>query len=558
MLTLPNINRILGSDASPVVLPLRGAGKEFHRTLPHLPQTANVQSASKARLILSWWGNEIRIWELLNPAKELLSEAAIGADIRKNRRLIAQLVVKGESNITSAAISEDGTLIVVSTVSEVKAFQLDYRRGPSAAQPQLKKLDITTSGNGATKVEISPDANWLCWVEEGSKITVARINTTGGTHEITQPYKVKRLPREISKNLLLGGLGSYDRNVTQVTFSPDSKMLAVADLAGYIDTWVLLGPGEQSNGAIKQDEEELSSSDESSDEEDEQTEGERWTRNPKAALIPKLASAPAVLSFSKTSLPDGQGDDDYLLLAITTLNQVLLFNPLHGSLADWSRRNTYAKLPEPLRVTRDLVKGAVWQGPRVWIYGISFLFMLDLSQDMDAESAVEQKNGRKLGNKRKRDNESGAGGKMDKHTLAPHSIKTAVGPPEGVEWVDVEMVDADDSKSVGASSGFEDDDDDEDDETDGGELQRLRESGEGGGNGEDSAALEKAASSGPAKWWHTYQYRPILGIVPLQNTDQQDGASEEGFPPLEVALVERPSWEADLPPRYFADDERER
>lgn len=535
-----------------MVLPLRRAGKEFHRTLPHLPQTANIRSASKARLVLSWWGNEIRIWELLNPATELLESTNTHVDIRKNRRLIAQLVVNGESNITSAAISKDGTLIVVSTASDIKAFQLVY--SSSAGHPQLQKLDIPAAGHGATKVELSPNGHWLCWVEEGKRVMMARVDTSGSTYVIAQPSKLNRLTRRIPKNILLGGLGSYDRNVTQVTFSPDSKMLGVADLAGFIDTWVLLGPGDKSEASS--DDEERSSSGDSSDEEAEETDGERWTRNPKAALIPRLPSAPVVLSFSNTCLPTDEDDGDYLLLAITTLKQVLLFNPLRGSLADWSRRNTYAKLPERLRSTRDLVKGVVWQGPRVWIYGISFLFMLDLSQDLEPESALQLKNGQKSGSKRKRDvHESGAGGKMDKQSaLAPQKIKVAVGGPEEAAWIDVEMADADDSKSVGASSGFEDDEVDDDDETDGGELQRSRDSGEAAVNGDDSA-LEGAPRR--AKWWNTYQYRPILGIVPFQSAPEQGGEEEE-YPPLEVALVERPSWEADLPPRYLADAERER
>ncbi|KAK3329465.1 WD40 repeat-like protein [Apodospora peruviana] len=551
-----------GPDASPVVLPLRAAGKEYHRTLPHLPQSANIQSASKARFLLSWWGNEIRIWELLNPARELLADAGVGAEIRKNRRLIAQLLVRGESNITSAAISVDGTLLVVSTVSEVKAFQLDCA---GSAQPQLKKVDIAATAQGATKVEISPDTNWLSWVSEGSRIMMARVTTTespnGITYEISRPFKLSRLWRQVPKHLLLGGLGSYDRNVTHMAFSPDSKMISVADLAGFIDTWILSGPGQQRNGINSEAEAEASAS-ESSDEESEPTEGERWTRNPKASLIPKLASAPVVLSFSKTAVPHGQGDDDYLLLAITTLKQVLLFNPLHGSLADWSRRNTYAKLPEQLRITRDLVKGVVWQGQRAWIYGVSFLFMLDLSQDLaEPGSAAGVKKGQKPGSKRKRDgHESGAGGKMNKHALAPQQIKTAVEGPEGIRWVDVEMTDADDAKSIGASSEFDEEDDD-DDETDGGELQRLRE----GVNGEDAAAPEKGSVTRRATWWHTYQYRPILGIVPLESTNQaalepngENGVTDGGLPPLEVALVERPTWEIDVAERYFADNERER
>ncbi|KAK3694876.1 quinon protein alcohol dehydrogenase-like superfamily [Podospora appendiculata] len=572
-----------GPDASPVVFPLRGAGKEFHRTLPHLPQNTNLQSAPKARFVVSWWGGEIRIWHLLSPARELFDDADDSADLRKNRKLLAKIMIKGESNITSAAISEDGTLLVVSTASDIKAFQLELTNDSFTQQLKVKKVDMVATTSGATKVEISPDNLWVSWIEEGSKVMIARVaataSETGIAYTISNPSKLHRLRRQISKHILLGGLGSYDRNITQVTFSPDSKMIGVADLAGYIDTWVLRGPKDLTNGTSGEVDDDLSggsSNDDSSDDESEQepTEGgERWIRNPKAALIPRLASAPVVLSFAKCSAPATPSpladNGDYTLLAITTLKQVLVFNPLQGALSDWSRRNTYAKLPEQLRVTRDLVKGVVWQGPRAWIYGVSFLFMLDLSQDLssEADSLTELKNGHKQqhGIKRKRDlkHESGAGGKMDKHTLAPQQIKTAIQGPEGAEWVDVEMADADDAKSIaGASSGVEDDDDEDDDETDGGELQRMR---DGTGANGDGALIggEKGGKllKQKARWWHTYQYRPILGIVPVQGEQDEAAAGEvtsSSLPPLEVALIERPTWEVDLNPRYFGNGEWER
>ena len=49
-------------------------------------------------------------------------------------------------------------------------------------------------------------------------------------------------------------------------------------------------------------------------------------------------------------------------------------------------------------------------------------------------------------------------------------------------------------------------------------------------------------------WWMTYKYRPIFGIVPLNAADQ----------PLEVALVERPTWDVETPEQYFALEEWEK
>ena len=552
----PRLTVTTGSDATPVILPLRQAGKENHRTLPHLPQSPNLQSAPKARYILSWWENEIRIWHLLSPAQQLFDDPQAALSLRKNRKFLAQVLVQGDSHISSAAISEDGTLLVASTTSDIKAFQLDF----TGEQLQIKKVDVTGAGFGASKVQISPDRQWISWVEEGSKVMTAKVNTTtSGSYTVSPPRKLRRLRRSIHKHILLGGLGSYDRNVTQMAFSPDSKVLCVADLAGHIDTWVLRVPGDRTNGTGGEDDEagsNGSSSDSSDEESEEAVAGERWVRNPKAALLPKLNAAPVVLSFSPTQRADG----DYDLLVVTTVKQILIFNPMRGALSEWSRRNNYPKLPAQYRDTRDQIKGAVWQGSRVWIYGASCLFMFDLSKDYGSETGALVNGEQKQGTKRKRGGqESGAGGKMEKHSLGPQRVRAAVGGPEAGKWEDVEMADADDQKSVGAaSSGVEDgeDDDDDDDLLDGGELQRLREQEQGAVGAVNGAQEVEKAGTGAAKWWHTYQFRPILGIVPVEG---EEGSGTDGsIPPLEVALVERPLSGDDLPERYFADGEWER
>ena len=65
--------------------------------------------------------------------------------------------------------------------------------------------------------------------------------------------------------------------------------------------------------------------------------------------------------------------------------------------------------------------------------------------------------------------------------------------------------------------------------------------------------------------WHTYKYRPILGVVALgieacaEFQSVSNGgdvyAARRG---AEVALVERPMWDLDLPPRYHGDQEWEK
>ena len=65
-------------------------------------------------------------------------------------------------------------------------------------------------------------------------------------------------------------------------------------------------------------------------------------------------------------------------------------------------------------------------------------------------------------------------------------------------------------------------------------------------------------------WWHTFKYREVLGIVPLGSSlvsrgiDQigdEVGMKRETVGGLEVAVVERPIWDVELPGRYVRDYE---
>lgn len=92
--------------------------------------------------------------------------------------------------------------------------------------------------------------------------------------------------------------------------------------------------------------------------------------------------------------------------------------------------------------------------------------------------------------------------------------------------------------------------------------------------GQDLDATSRKRKGGGEKGpvcWSTYKYRPILGIVPIGVLTEGDGevvdgndqrALGHGEDPsnrrpwgMEVAIVERPLWDIDLPPRYYGDQE---
>ena len=523
-------------------MPLKESGKENHRTLGNLPQQPSILSAANARFIVSWWEREVHIWVLRKPATELFDDAADkDFDLNQNRKLLKTIVVKGDSNISSATINVEGSFLVVSSANDVKAFRLEHQDPAKPSDVKISSIELPERlcRLGASQVRLSPCGDWLLLVQEGSRVLMAKIDATQN-HDSDTTYsfpiqRLKRIRRKVPRYVLNGGLGAYDRNITQVAFSADSRMVATADLAGYVDTWIRPSAGEKLPDAADSNGEDQSSSDSDSseDEGDEATgAGGQWILNPAGRLLPKLPTSPVVLSFSEhTPSADGSSENDYTLLAVTLSWQILLFHPRQGSLTTWSRRHPKERLPEPVQDLLDLAKGVLWQGNRVWVYGVSFLLMLDTSQDMikadgSADGAPDQQI--QQGTKRKRKGPTaGAGGKMAQGNLQPQQVRKHV---SGEQWEDIDMEDA----------PPRDDEDNEGELYDGsGELSALRD--------RDAGENMELAETGtkPKSWWITYKYRPIYGIVPLS---QGDSAGET----LEVALVERPTWDMDMPERYFA------
>ncbi|KAI1105563.1 WD40 repeat-like protein [Jackrogersella minutella] len=561
-----------GPDAAPIVLPLQEAGMENHRTLSHLPQSPPLRSAPKSRLIVSWWEREVHIWRLRKPLRDLVDASEGESAVEKNRKLLARILIKGEANITSATISHDGSLLVVSTTSDIKAFYLKPRSEAKKDELKISKIELQEeiSKQGATKVQISPDGKWISAIQGGSKVVILSIlrDSASDSKPVLHPkaIRLQRIERKIQKHVSLGGLGQYDRTITQVAFSPDSKMLAVADLAGYIDTWVLDTTRPKLQNGINGNHDD---SDSGSEEEEEgyELDGLRWSRNPKGSLIPKLQAAPTVLSFSnhvptsKSSSmeDDDEAADDYTLLTITARPQVLLINPTLGSLTPWSRRNPIARFPVEFRNIRDLVKGALWSGERVWLYGNTFLFMLDLSQDLAAPTEAHVSYNGELvtqGMKRKRGLDSGAGSKMEIGVAGPTKIIRQI-RGEPIEEIPLDSPVSDPMDEDDVSQRAEESESEDSDDENPGELALLR--------GAQGKSAPESQSDKRLPFWHTYKYRPILGIVPLGDQEERSkngvaevttsGGSRET---LEVALIERPLWDVDMPDRYFGDGEWEK
>lgn len=536
-------------------------------------------------------------------------------------------------------MSSDGSLLAVSTISEVKLFNLRAHRHSNIDGLKVQKIECPANltAHSVKLLQLSPDLKWLLAIRNDNSVYVHRI--VRGSDTMSKPEvleKAVELPR-LLRNCAApkprsGTHGDYNRSIIKAAWSSDSRMLVVGDLSGHLDSWVFEGYEDLTlvdDKAVQTAKRIPTSDDDDDDESDEESHptiffGQHWIRNPQAAGLPTLPSFPLVLSFRPTRSPllsaltnghttvhptrhnpyphshDLPNGEDRLLV-VTSLHQVYEFEILLGRLSDWSRRNPPGALPHDFKAVRDRTMDCVWdisgERERVWLYGTSWLWMFDLSNDFSIEQRpsegdsqpegdssqlmkANKKRKRYLRRQEKKDlmkNSSGAGSKIPDEEVdvgVGNKIRKTIGPEQSEgQWISLETRETRDKE--------EDDEDYDSGEASGGmsALVRLRRAPAGntqGGNhdGEDEAingersgngdvTVGRKANEGPSDW-HTYKYRPILGIVTLgQEAVTDDDVTTNGGdvyapgPGVEVALVERPLWDLDLQPRYHGDQEWE-
>lgn len=515
-------------------------------------------------------------------------------------------------------------------MAEVRIFGLRLKSGMLKVQ-KLENIQTIAdlSKRQAKMIQFSPDTKWLATIGVDNSIQLYRRSEMDRNKLcpafLQTSVELKRLHRDTSNTKAKdGSLGNYNRSVNRITFSADSRILAISDISGFLDTWVIegreeitQGNEEKSNPAVATDKSD-SSDEEESEEGDSRTTmfGEHWIRNPAASMLTKLPAAPLVLAFRPSTtqitealkndnigvhptrnnphphshdLPDGEDR----LFVLTAENQIYEFNVLSGTISDWSRRNPTSSLPQEFRDLRDRAKSAVWdvrgQNERIWLYGVSWLWMFDLSRDLprvdDEQENANFTSGisQQVSLKRKRgyDDEEGRSSRPQIDTGAGSKIPNAelgigIGrtmhrfdgaDAAASQWLDLDAEQDIFSDEEGGYALAANESDQAliklrrgNTNTNGHIINgHVRNSTDADTSENDDIRNAKTKDGKRPAYWHTYKYRPILGIVPLGcETDDEAGQGEEddgSSSGIEVALVERPLFEMDLPPRYFGNQE---
>ena len=590
-----------GLDTVPIVTPLREWQGEYHRSLSNLPRSPQICSAPAVRLLVSWWEREISIWHVNSSSETVDDPGLVDLPKQERYRLATKILLNSDENITSVHISVDGTALAVSTAVSVKIFSLRLKSlaGRTVLKVRTVPLSPVSERTGARLVQFSPDVRWLALVRTDSKIVIKKLIHPSETKKyLTLHPKTIHLSRPRRQNRTQNSLGHYGRSILSGTFSSDSRIFTVGDIAGNIDSWLLEGQEEVLDSAftangVPEFEANSSSDDDSSDDEAEPAlvHNQRWVQSP--LVLPNLGSPILILTFRTlqrpTSIP-GNGDagmhstrrnphphsyeipiQDDRLVAITAHHQIVEFQVTQGRLSDWSRRNTVAHLPEPFTVIKDRVMGSLWDvrdtHERLYLYGTSWIFMVDMTKDLPEREVVGKlgrhevtKPAESVLGKRKwsseRKHNSGAGDTMPvsqtyigmNKTFLKYAGNSSLGRTV---------------QTLGLGNQVHSESEDQDDDALKSHLAGLRrkvvltdEAARTDGqsklvDGVDEEAIGTVSDPNeePSRvWWHSHTYRSVLGIVMIGEVQNiGSGANPE------IAIVERPLWDLDLPPRYDED-----
>lgn len=452
------------------------------------------------------------------------------------------------------------------------------------------------SHDGARILSISPDNNWICIIRPDSSINVARIRSTEGTFEVdSRVVELERSERDkpYRDRASFGTLGSYERTIRTVAFSHDSKILATGDLLGCVDFWVLQDSEPRDAVAADQDNASVVDS-EDGGEEPVVIDGQQWKRH---VPMPRLHSAIVHLCFrpgpsQPKAITNGNtvAPSEDSLLVVTSKHQLVEYEVLRNKFSDWSLRNPRSHFPVEFTSVKDRVMGGMcsarYGANKVLFYGSSWMWIFDLTKDYPAPtskdkstSSTDVAKAASSSRKRKRENDedyealrlqraaqnSGAGDLMPS-AEATVSLGTKIRKIVGKDEEKSEVIslnaerreandDGDDAENsnpflVNGEPDFarlrrESDDGDDAEATNQDTKSRTDENGKAEGT--------ESASSTDGLYWHSYKFRDILGVVPIdQQLPGEDGDDGVMF---EVAVVERPTWDVELPDRYAKDYE---
>lgn len=341
-----------GVERTFIVTDAYNFGEGDHKKIPITLQQPPLAAVPSSRLLMFWNDQTIKIWKIGATDNTTLDEDSQKLDV-ENKKLVSKMTLSNDENITSAQISSDGELLVVSTIAETKIFNL-------TASPSGKALKVTKQpahdleDQGARLIRIieGPHGqNRLLIVSPESDLTIYTLTKNEeGLYDVDLDVDPLELELQSDPKFKSKSKLNYIDSIHIADVSADGRHLAVTRYSGAVDIFDL---------SVKE---------------------------PTNTLLGKFSAVVTALKFTSRNT----------LIVVTAEIKVLEYDILTGSLTAWSRQNSEI-LPNRLVDISDKCCGVFFDpqnSHRMWLWGSSWLGFLDTSVNIPVQRIPKRKRDR--------------------------------------------------------------------------------------------------------------------------------------------------------------------
>ncbi|KAJ3206882.1 U3 small nucleolar RNA-associated protein [Dinochytrium kinnereticum] len=293
------------------------------------PQKPIVSVAEGARLVMCRYSDRVKVWALGEAQRGVGIEELRGGErvgLESRHRLLADIRVKRETNLTAATISSDGKLIAVSDLYTTKLFRLSI---PPSTTPS------------------TPFSTPLAKSKKKSQDALARVT------------RVKEFP---SPTLLPGSLS--------LCFTPDGRRLVMGGSDGFVrvvdvseggtfETVAVFGQHREGGGEVVDC---------------------LAFVGVHHATLPRFSTLHTAISFHPTSP---------ILTVTTCSNELYIYDAEDRRLTDWSREYSH-RLPERFVNRNEIIMGIatpVLRKGMMMVWAGSYVCSIDLEQPIGPRDA---------------------------------------------------------------------------------------------------------------------------------------------------------------------------
>lgn len=513
-----------------------------HRKLPITPQNSCVSSNPDKRLLTMWQEQTVKIWYVGELQRFGDESSQLVAVPTQGKKLVCSMTLASDENVTSASLSSDGTLLVVSTIAETKLFKLTQvasnkkkDRGMPLAY-KVKKLashDLDEQGarqvtlverNGSVKLlVVSPESDLILYgLKKDDETGEYELDLDSDPVELqVRNSELKEEGRSKSTSL------NYLDSISHVSVSPNGRFVSASRFSGVIDLYDITNAFDSPEKLTKSDDDDESDS-----------------LVIEGIILGKFSGLPTALSFTtRDTLVIVTAEVrvfEYSIIADAADNSISENPSIAAQLTPWSRTNS-SLVPQELTEARDKCCGIFYDSAkpqRLWLWAGSWLAFLDTTVDIPVKRVPK----RLANGSGKSETQEPTNGKAERQKQRPRKVFPVLG------------LEADGDTVMNESVLDEVEDDIDDVAKDSGKPLRRssrtksKSDGTNTTNGSSVVSKEKEDTQpeiddsvsvlGRRAFWITYKYRPILyaGI----------------FGPGEMVVVERPLMDLKLPPAFWS------